>query len=73
MWAGGWGFWWIFPLLMMVVMGVCLFMMVRMWSGHGRSEPGRSSALRILGERFANGEISKEEFEEKRAILGGRP
>jgi putative membrane protein len=70
MWGGswGWGFGWIFPLFMLLVIGVCVFMMVRMGTGHGHGTTG-GSALRILGERFAKGEISKEEFEEKRAIL----
>jgi len=70
MW-GGWGFGWIFPLLMMVfVIAVCAFFMTRMFSGHGASRPDpASSALQLLNERFAKGEISKEEFEEKRSIL----
>jgi putative membrane protein len=73
MWGGwGWGFGWIFPLLMLLAMGVFVFLMVRMWSGHDRGAIG-SSALRILGERFAKGEISKEEFEEKKLVLGGKP
>ena len=70
----GWGFWWIFPALMMVLMlAACFFLMSRMMFGH-RHGPFRDttgSALRILSERFAKGEISKEEFEERRSILGG--
>ena len=65
----GWGFWWIFPALMMVlIFAACFFLMMRMPFGH-RHGPFRDrtdSALRILSERFAKGEISKEEFEEKR-------
>jgi len=73
-WGGGWGFWWVFPLLMMIAMiAICAFFMSRMFGGHGHSHGGDASgsALRLLSERFARGEISKEEFEEKRTILGG--
>ncbi|MDZ7727974.1 MAG: SHOCT domain-containing protein [Dehalococcoidia bacterium] len=35
--------------------------------GHANREP--TSALQILEERFARGEISQEEFEEKRRVL----
>jgi putative membrane protein len=69
----GWGFWWIFPAMMMVlIFAACFFLMMRMPFGH-RHGPYRDttdSALRILSERFAKGEISKDEFEEKRSILG---
>jgi len=71
----GWGFWWIFPALMMVLMlAACFFLMSRMMLGHGHGHFGETtdSALRILSERFARGEISKEEFEEKRSVLGAR-
>jgi putative membrane protein len=69
MW-GGWGLWWVFPLLMMFFFALCVFFMMRMPWGHGHAREDQSgSALRILGERFAKGEISKEEFEEKRSIL----
>jgi putative membrane protein len=70
----GWGFGWIFPLLMIFGVVFCVVMMTRMpWGhGHGRGDPA-ASALQLLNERFARGEISKEEFEEKRTILARRP
>lgn len=37
------------------------------WSGSSRSG---SSALQILEERFARGEIDRDEFEERRRALG---
>lgn len=73
MWAGGWGFWWVFPLLMMVFMVVCVLVAMRMFGGHAPFHRDvTSSALQVLSERFARGEISKEEFEEKRSILTRR-
>jgi putative membrane protein len=67
----GFGFGWIFPLLMLVFMvALCVFLMGRMPWGH--SHHAASSALQMLSERFAKGEISKEEFEEKRTILARR-
>lgn len=69
--AGGWGFWWIFPVLMfgfMIV--VCAFFMFRgPWSHRDQHRDITASALILLSERFAKGDISKEEFEEKKAIL----
>lgn len=71
MWAGGWGFWWIFPLLMFGLMiFLCAFFMLRNPWGHwDRHRDTTASALTILSERFARGDISKEEFEEKKTIL----
>ena len=52
------GFW--------VVMIVLIVRLVRRSSHHGqRSSP----ALRVLEERYARGEISREEFQERRAVL----
>jgi putative membrane protein len=64
----GWGLWWMFPVLMIAMLAVCAFVMMRMFAGHHQRAEG-DSARRILDERFARGEISKEELEEKRAVL----
>jgi putative membrane protein len=70
MW-GAWGFWWIFPLLMFAFVVLCVFFMMRgPWRGGYLHGDTTSSALRLLNERFAKGEISKEELEEKRKMLG---
>lgn len=77
MWAG-WGMWWIFPLITLLVIAGCIAMIlhIRSSGGAGRHHPDSSwgdptrSALQILNERFARGEIRREEYEErKRAIL----
>ncbi len=72
MWDGGG--WMFFGTLMMIVfiaaIVVVVVLMVR-WlggTGHGAA-PGRT-ALDILKERFARGEIDKDEFEERRRALG---
>ena len=76
MWNGGG--WMIFGPLMMIVfiaaIVVVIVLMVR-WlggTGHGaapHSPPGRTP-FDILKERFARGEIDKDEFEERRHALG---
>jgi putative membrane protein len=75
MW-GGWGMWWIFPLIMLLMVAGCIAMITHGSARTGRhhadspqSDPTRS-ALQILNERFARGEIQREEYEQrKRAIL----
>jgi putative membrane protein len=59
---------WMFgPLVMLFFVALCIGMIVFMMrGGHG----GRSNyALDILKERFARGEITKAEYEERRRVL----
>ena len=84
MWSGHWGFWWIFPLIMVFVIIACVAMLLLGHragaSGLPHWGPGRFpgdptySALQILNERFAKGEIQKQEYEERKAAIvsGGR-
>lgn len=56
----GWGILiWIFWIL--VIVGIA-FLIKYLWEGRG----GQESALEVLKKRYARGEITKEEFEEKK-------
>lgn len=79
-WAGGWYGMMVFgPLFMILVLAVVVaivVLLVRWLGGPWHSfqpphqlPPGRTP-LDILKERFARGEIDKEEFEERRRVLG---
>jgi putative membrane protein len=62
------GGWWIviigFIFWILVLIGLVLLIKY-LWE-HGGAKAGHESALEILKKRYANGEISKEEFEEKK-------
>jgi putative membrane protein len=49
---------------------VAIFVWMVDWAAGGRGR--RRSALDILDERFARGEIDRTEYEEKRKIIGSR-
>lgn len=77
MWGGGpWMF--VGPSMMIVFIAAIVVVVVLLvrWLGgprHGaapRLPPGRTP-LDILKERFARGDIDKDEFEERRRVLGG--
>jgi uncharacterized membrane protein len=67
-WHGGWGGMIIWPLFMFLI---CIAVMVWMMRGHTAPPPPyhRRDPIDILKDRFARGEIDKEEFEERRKIL----
>ena len=75
MW-GGWGGMIFGPLMMTVFLGaivVVIVLLVR-WLSSGPTgtavpPPAGKTALDILKERFARGEIDKEEFEERKRLL----
>lgn len=80
----GWHFWWMFPMMMlfMVIAFAVIFFLARGFCGHGFRHWGppshmmdRSwgdsgySTIQILNERFARGEIQKDEYTEKKAAI----
>jgi putative membrane protein len=70
-WAGGlavgWG-------LMGVLFWILLIALIVLLLRGTRTSAGAAggSAVRVLEERYARGEITREEFLERRAVLGGR-
>ena len=78
-WGGGWSHMIFGPIFMIVIFVVVIALVVLLvrWlggMGHGaqlshHAPPGRTP-LDILKERYARGEIDKEEFEERRSVLG---
>jgi putative membrane protein len=71
-WNDGFGPWTFAPLFMIVALIFCGFMMFMMMRGMMGGHRGRTDdrlALQILKERFARGEITQAEYEERRRIL----
>ncbi len=64
MWGMGWG--WIIGLLILIVV---IFFIVRMVNQNNQQQGSAKTPLDILKERYAKGEIDKEEFEERKKDL----
>lgn len=78
MWGGGgWMGWFVGPVMMIatIAIAVAVVVLVIRWlggSGHRSMHPPAPPAktpLEILQERYARGEIDKEEYEERRRVL----
>lgn len=75
--------WWhsmwfpIFPLAFIIVCIAMMFFMMPTMRHRGGSRNGpeypRRTALDILNERFARGEIDRKEYEERRRIIAASP
>lgn len=76
MWGDGWAGWIFGPLMMLLVIAGIVAAVVIVarsvsHSGHGSHGPEPGPApLDILKQRFARGEIDKDEYEERRRVLG---
>ncbi|HZD90625.1 MAG TPA: SHOCT domain-containing protein [Pseudolabrys sp.] len=86
MMGGGFGYGWGYGILHLavtvaIIVGVVYFVLwaLRAMSGTGHHHPlmappagpGRSSGLDILEERYAKGEINRDEYLEKKGDIGG--
>lgn len=76
MWNGGGVGWFMGPIMMLLFLAAAVaivVLIVRSLGGHGPTQETRStsesSALRILEERFARGEIDEEEFRNRKNAL----
>ncbi len=79
MWDSGWHGWFLGPVMMvlLLVVAVAVVLVLVRWLGPGHASghhgaPNQApsqSPMDILKERFARGEIDKEEYEERRRLL----
>ncbi len=70
---GGWGMGWVFMIIFWALIIVALVFLIKWLAGLSRSRASsdkpHDSALEILKQRYAKGEINKEEFDQKKRDL----
>ena len=77
MWGDGWAGWIFGPLMMLLVIAgiIAAVVIIARSIGHSaHASPGPAGGrdpIDILKERFARGEIDKDEYEERRRVLDG--
>ncbi|MGB3829390.1 MAG: SHOCT domain-containing protein [Ornithinimicrobium sp.] len=77
--AGGMGWMWVIWPVVMVGLVLVVVLLLRgrgsppNHNAGGASGPGSSRARELLDERYARGEVSDEEYEDKRKNLRGEP
>lgn len=67
MWGAGWGYWgwgWWFWIFWAVVVFILIWGGTA-WSGNRTYQTGRTPEEQILRERYARGEIDRQEFEQR--------
>lgn len=62
----GMGFGWIFMIAFWALVIFGVIYLIKLFAGRSKSGEKHETALDILKKRYANGEISKEEFETKK-------
>ncbi len=74
-WGGwGWPFMGIIPLILLALLVAAVVLLVRGVSGTGEAHPPparRSPALDVLEERYARGEINRDEYLQKKKDIVG--
>lgn len=74
-WGWGWGHMFFGGFMMLLFWGAIILIVVLLvrWLGgghtHGAAFPQHKTPLHILQERFAKGEIDKDEYEERKRLL----
>ncbi|MDY0027317.1 MAG: SHOCT domain-containing protein [Lentimicrobium sp.] len=68
-WSMGMGIWWWIIGLLIVIVIVWMVVKGMNQANSPNNQPGSKSALDILKERYARGEIDKQEFEERKKGL----
>lgn len=63
------GGWWIVGLIFWILIIIGIVLLIKYLWEHGGARVEHESALEVLRKRYARGEISKEEFEEKKKDL----